>query len=247
MQQQRNDERHHVHRMYFMLNTQRLIRLTLTSLLLTAITSPSYAQSTANTAHDPTLQQNKHRLWIDRKHQQTRQWLQKTSHQIDDWFGEVDPNRPANANIRIILDTTWNEYNGVEFHPRVRGKIRLPTLEKKLSVVFGDERLDDEPQQQAVTTPYRANDNAKKLDRERERKENSSLALRWSEWNNRLPFDLDVDVGLRSYDNIFFRLKANKDWNLGHDFTLSSEQMYRYSTKHKNELHSFWQIHHQDQ
>lgn len=183
--------------------------------------------------------------WVDEQHRNTQKWLSKTSSKIDNWFGDVDPNRPATANLRVIVDTSWNESDGAEIHPRVRGKIRLPTLERKLSIVFGDERLDDEPSKKATTNPIHQNDH-KKIDLKQDRKDNTSLALRWSEWSDRLPFDLDIDVGLRSHDNLFTRVKINKDWKLSENVLFSTEQMYRYSTKHKNEIRSFWQLQHLD-
>ena len=91
----------------------------------------------------PPTAETEDRTWIDRKQRHYPQWTDRTSVKIDDWFGEIDPEKPASATIRFMLDNYWNEYDNYEVKPRIRGKIKLPTLEKRLSLVFGDDTLDD--------------------------------------------------------------------------------------------------------
>ena len=38
---------------------------------------------------------------------------------IDDWFGDVDPEKPASATIRVMLDNYWNKHDEYEVKPRV--------------------------------------------------------------------------------------------------------------------------------
>lgn len=197
--------------------------------------------NSTNLQNDSTKKQR----WFDRRHQDVQDWLDKSSNHIDNWFGDIDRSRPATANLRLIIDQQWNEYDGYEIHPRVRGKIRLPTLEKRLSIMFGDDDLDRELQGQ-VQPNQQHYDTTKTIDSKQTRKDNSSLALRLSKWNDHLPFDADFDIGIRSYDNVFARLRASKDWKLGEKTGLYTEQMYRYSTKKKHEVRSFWDIHYQE-
>ena len=35
-----------------------------------------------------------------------------------------------------MIDNYWNEYDNYEIKPRIRGKIKLPTLEKRLSGIW---------------------------------------------------------------------------------------------------------------
>ena len=63
---------------------------------------------------------------------------------MDGWFGTPDPNKPASAALRIMFDTEWNKYDDFSVKPRVRGRLKLPVLENKLSVVFGDDSLENE-------------------------------------------------------------------------------------------------------
>ena len=67
--------------------------------------------------------------WIDKNHQGFQDWLQNSAVEIDGWFGENQSTKPAKASLRVMMDTTWNKYDGIKIKPRVRGRIKLPTLE----------------------------------------------------------------------------------------------------------------------
>ncbi len=53
--------------------------------------------------------------------------------------------------------------------------------------------------------------------------DNSSIALRWSNFSKKLPFETDADLGIRSGDDIYVRLKASRDWQLRNDFKFYAE------------------------
>ena len=185
------------------------------------------------------------RTWVDRKQFQIRSWADDTSHKIDNWFGETDSEKPASATLRVIVDNSWNKYDGYEIKPRIRGRIKLPTLERQLSLVFGDDSLDNELDNNvAITNENPGNSNDKTLDRQRTRENNSSFALRWSEFSKYIPFKTDLDLGLRSGDDIYLRLKASKDWKLENDFSFHAEQIYRYGIDSKNYLRTNLELTH---
>ena len=185
------------------------------------------------------------RTWVDRKQFQIRSWADDTSNKIDNWFGETDPEKPASATLRVIVDNSWNQHDGYEIKPRIRGKIKLPTLERKLSLVFGDDSLDNELDNNvAITNENPVNSNHKTLDRQQTRENNSSFALRWSEFSKYIPFKTDLDLGLRSGDDIYLRLKASKDWKLENDFSFHAEQIYRYGIDSKNYLRTNLELTH---
>lgn len=185
------------------------------------------------------------RTWVDRKQFQIRSWADDTSNKIDNWFGETDPEKPASATLRVIVDNSWNQHDGYEIKPRIRGKIKLPTLERKLSLVFGDDSLDNELDNNvAITNENPGNSNDKTLDRQQTRENNSSFALRWSEFSKYIPFKTDLDLGLRSGDDIYLRLKASKDWKLENDFSFHAEQIYRYGVDSKNYLRTNLELTH---
>ena len=185
------------------------------------------------------------RTWVDRKQFQIRSWADDTSNKIDNWFGETDPEKPASATLRVIVDNSWNKYDGYEIKPRIRGRIKLPTLERQLSLVFGDDSLDNELDNNvAITNENPGNSNNKTLDRQQTRENNSSFALRWSEFSKYIPFKTDLDLGLRSGDDIYLRLKASKDWKLENDFSFHAEQIYRYGIDSKNYLRTNLELTH---
>lgn len=185
------------------------------------------------------------RTWVDRKQFQIRSWADDTSNKIDNWFGETNPEKPASATLRVIVDNSWNKYDGYEIKPRIRGRIKLPTLERQLSLVFGDDSLDNELDNNvAITNENPGNSNDKTLDRQQTRENNSSFALRWSEFSKYIPFKTDLDLGLRSGDDIYLRLKASKDWKLENDFSFHAEQIYRYGIDSKNYLRTNLELTH---
>lgn len=164
---------------------------------------------------------------------------------IDNWFGEVDPQKPATATIRVMVDNYWNEYDNFEIKPRIRGRIKLPTLEKRLSVVFGDDSLDNEFDNSPANINQNPNqDSNKKLDGKQTRDDNSSIALRWSDFSKKLPFETDADLGIRSGDDIYVRLKASRDWQLRNDFKFYAEQIYRYGIDSENYLRTNLELTH---
>lgn len=172
--------------------------------------------------------------WLDKQRMQTKAWLSNTAGKIDNWFGDQDDKQSAKANLRVMMDTTWNEFDGVKIQPRIRARLKLPTLEQGLSVLVGDETLDDE----LADGVHHSNHGPKKdedkiFDQKKAQKENASLAVRWSKF--RRDTGIDVDLGVRSND-VFLRVKADKTWRLSDDTQARFEQMYRYGTKSEHTL-----------
>jgi hypothetical protein len=193
----------------------------------------------------PITADTQNQSWIDQKQYGFSQWVDHASMKIDDWFGEPDLNNPASATLRILLDSSWDRYEDIEFRPRIRGKIQLPTLEKKLSVVFGDDSLDNELENNIAITNENPNiDSNKHYDHSRNRKDNGSVALRWSEFSKRIPFETDLDLGVRSGDDLYVRVKASKDWQLDNDFYSRVEQIYRYGIDSENYLRTNLELTH---
>lgn len=182
--------------------------------------------------------------WVDVQHQNTRNTLKSWAHSMDDWFGEPDPNQPASANLRVMLDTNWDKYDGVRVKPRVRGRVKLPVLERKVSVVFGDDDLDHEivnSSRDELNRPIVYN-NDKWLNARSSRNENASLALRWSNISKKQGIDTDADIGVRSGDDVYLRLKASKTWEHGQHYATKLEQMYRYGLDSKHFARSSMEV-----
>ncbi|MGX2975386.1 hypothetical protein ACWIUH_10600 [Ursidibacter arcticus] len=175
---------------------------------------------------------------VDKQHSNVKSTLHLWANSIDNWLGEPDPNKPASATLRIMLDNQWNRYDGYSIKPRVRAKVRLPALKKRLSVVIGDEDLDNQAQDKNQTSPtYREPlEKDKRYDRRQARNDNSSLALRWSDGIKNLGIDTDFDIGIRSGADIFARLKVSKEWQHNETYSTRLEQIYRYGLNSKHYL-----------
>lgn len=179
--------------------------------------------------------------WVDQQHSNVKTTINTWSHNIDDWIGDTDPNRPASATLRVMLDNEWNRYDGYSIKPRVRAKIKLPALKqrlKNLSLVLGDEDLDNQSRDnQQLHRNYREPlRDDKNYDRKQARNDNASMALRWSNGIKSLGIDTDLDVGIRSGADIFVRAKASKEWQITEQFSTRLEQIYRYGSNSKHYL-----------
>lgn len=179
--------------------------------------------------------------WVDQQHSNVKTTINTWSHNIDDWIGDTDPNRPASATLRVMLDNEWNRYDGYSIKPRVRAKIKLPALKqrlKNLSLVLGDEDLDNQSRDnQQLHRNYREPlQDDKNYDRKQARNDNASMALRWSNGIKSLGIDTDLDVGIRSGADVFVRAKASKEWQISEQFSTRLEQIYRYGSNSKHYL-----------
>ncbi|ATO18884.1 hypothetical protein BS636_03990 [Acinetobacter sp. LoGeW2-3] len=207
--------------------------------------TPTFLPEQSSEPIVPSTNETEESTWVDRKQKGVRHWADRTANKIDNWFGEPDKDEPARATLRVIVDNSWNKYDEYEVKPRIRGRIKLPTLERKLSLVFGDDSLDNELNDNvAITNENPGNAPDRRLDRSRTRENNSSLALRWSELSKKLPFETDLDLGVRSGDDIYVRLKAGRDWELHNDFSFHAEQIYRYGIDSENYLRTNLELTH---
>lgn len=175
--------------------------------------------------------------WVDKQHNQASEKVDKLANKINNWFGEPNPNQPASATLRVMLDNTWNTHDGFKVKPRVRGRLKLPVLEEKMSVVFGDDSLDNEyldgTHNDEMAQPD-SSPNKKRFDGKRSREENASLALRWSDLNQNWGLDTDADIGVRSGDDVYGRVKVRKNFQHRPDLNTQVEQLYRYGIDSKH-------------
>ncbi len=125
-----------------------------------------------------------------------------------------------------MVDNRWNKHDEYDVKPRIRGRVKLPTLEHKLSVVFGDDSLDNELQNNVAITnenPPSAN-NDKTFDRRQNRDANSSLALRWSQLSDSVCLLKPISTWVYgSGDDIYARIELSREWKLDNDFRTYAE------------------------
>lgn len=199
-------------------------------------------------AEEPSSLEPVEQTWADEQHQEVKDTLHNWANIIDEWIGEADPKNPASAGLRIMLDNEWNRYDKYSIKPRVRGKIRLPALKKHLSLVFGDEDLDNESgDKNRIARNYdEPLKNNKKYDRRQSRNDNSSVGLRWSDSIKQLGIDTDLDVGIRSGADVFLRLRGNKEWHVTDNISTRLEQIYRYGSNSKHYLRTNFETKYQE-
>ena len=177
--------------------------------------------------------------WTDKRREDVQDQLHEWAHKMDGWFGEPDPKEPAKASLRVVLDTRWTNDSktgsDVTVEPRIRGRLQLPVLERRLSLIIGDEDLDDDTFLKQGTTgdTYQATNNGDRLiDSRKTREDNASIALRWSRFNDEIEEQLgvktDVDVGIRSIDDPYVKVSIDKDWYEGKKLVISTDSFYRY-------------------
>ena len=81
--------------------------------------------------------------WVDSSHTYAAQKAQGVTQWMDSFFGE--PNyelETPNSLIRVDFTTKWDEEDGNNNNIRLRGKLSLPALSKRLSLVFDDDQGD---------------------------------------------------------------------------------------------------------
>lgn len=176
--------------------------------------------------------------WLEQKRKHTKAWLGRTAHKMDDWFGTPNPAKSATASLRVMIDVYDNKYDGTTLKPKLRGRLRLPTLEDRLSVIIGDDNLEHYDQ---VGWHINPDGTQKRFDSQKIKEDNSSLALRFSKWRHKNDIETDADIGTRSGGEIYGRLRAKKSWHGdGTDHFL--EQIYRYGSKSEHFLRTNYVI-----
>lgn len=178
--------------------------------------------------------------WADERRQDAKAQLDEWAQEMDGWFGEPDPKAPATASLRLVLDTRWanDPLSGsdVSVEPRVRGRLRLPVLERRLSLIIGDEDLDDDGFLRQSATGAAYQDGTESSDRlinsKKTREDNASIALRWSRFNDEIEEQLgvktDVDVGVRSLDDLYVKVSVDRDWYQNEKLKVTTDSFYRY-------------------
>ncbi len=153
----------------------------------TILTSGHFDNKTADLSPEPD---NKEWGWTDDKRKDVKDKLNDWANNMDGWFGEPNPEKPARASL--VLDTRWandpKTGSDTTIEPRVRGRLRLPVLEERLSLIIGDEDLDEDTflkQSAAGSTDQAAPNRQDRLVNTRQtRDDNASLALRWSRFDD---------------------------------------------------------------
>lgn len=176
--------------------------------------------------------------WVDENHQVAKTALHGAANEMNTWFGTPKAHEPAAAQLRVIVDNYWNKHDGYSIKPRLRGKIKLPTLKERLNIVFGDDSIDDELNNDGdiaanKTTPIPQN---KKIDLHQARRENSSIGLQWEVPSENYSAKTRFSLGLRSRGDLYAKIKTSQNWYYGEDFRVRGELIYRYGIRSKHQV-----------
>lgn len=193
--------------------------------------APSVLPAQSSRSSVKLTQETANLSWVDEKHTGLNSLIDESAIEINSWFESDAQTKSAYGSLRLILDQAYSETDGYQTKVRVRGKLKLPALEDKVSLVFGDDRLDDELGNQVDPANPVLDDTQRSLTLKQTREENNSVALRISALTDKLPFDSDVDVGLRSGDDPYVRLKLDRSFELPEDFNFYAAQIYRYGAQ----------------
>jgi hypothetical protein len=80
------------------------------------------------------------RSWVDTSYEYVTNRADTLSQQFDSFFGEADAEREsADSVLRLQSEYEWNEQEQSDARIRLRGKVDLPQLNRRLSLVFGEE------------------------------------------------------------------------------------------------------------
>ncbi|MDZ4298226.1 MAG: hypothetical protein U0998_06515 [Moraxellaceae bacterium] len=171
----------------------------------------------ANSATESCLQRDKSgdfMGWADYPHCLVDSRTQSTVRWLDDWFGDPAHDEVAKAYLRAITDFRVTDQGDVTAAIRLRAKLALPKLNRRLSLIFEDER----PESDSVRQLSNEND--------------SALSLRYL-LKSLERFRLDADLGVRSGPDVFARIRYRQSWALSADDQIRVSQTLRYGVKEK--------------
>lgn len=105
-------------------------------------------------------------------------------------------------------------------------------LVQELMAVFGNDTLwrrATQPEQ-----PYKAFGKKKKKVSSNQAALTNPLSASWATISTWMPFENNLDLGSNSESDVYVQFLAKKKWNLRHNFSLGTEQVFRYGSTSRN-------------
>ena len=116
--------------------------------------------------------------WLDDTHDVATDKAQALTEWMDNFFGDPEYNlEQAESQLRLEIINEWDEEDGYETSPRLRGKVQLPKISKRLDIVFSGEDSDFDSEEDrrnnddGIALQYRLNEG---------RRSRYDLTLGWS-------------------------------------------------------------------
>ncbi len=137
--------------------------------------------------------------WSDSSHTYIANKADKLAYWIDGFFGEArSDNESPNSVVRLRLNHSWDEDYSSQFKARLRGKLKLPELNERLSLLFSDDNSEQTISEELDPNTTNVNDD-------------TDVSLQF----NRLKQDktrLDYRLGLRSSGQLKLGLRYRYEY-----------------------------------
>ncbi|WP_252060590.1 selenocysteine synthase [Acinetobacter sp. AHP123] len=105
-------------------------------------------------------------------------------------------------------------------------------LIQELMAVFGNDTLWKRATQPEQT--YKAFGKKKKKTSSTQVSTNNPLSASWATISTWMPFENNLDLGSNSENDVYVQFLAKKKWNLRHNISLDTEQVFRYGSTSRN-------------
>ncbi len=105
-------------------------------------------------------------------------------------------------------------------------------LIKELMAVFGNDTLWRRATQPEPT--YKAFGKKKKKNSSAQVSTTNLLSASWATISTWMPFENNLDLGSNSENDVYVQFLAKKKWNLRHNISLDTEQVFRYGSTSRN-------------
>ncbi|MGK7249218.1 selenocysteine synthase [Acinetobacter oleivorans] len=106
------------------------------------------------------------------------------------------------------------------------------TLIQELMAVFGNDTLWKRATQPEQT--YKAFGKKKKKTSSTQISTTNPLSASWATISTWMPFENNLDLGSNSENDVYVQFLAKKKWNLRHNISLDTEQVFRYGSTSRN-------------
>ncbi len=148
--------------------------------------------------------------WVDSAHTYTYESVDRLADWMDGFFGAPRADlESAYSSLRINAEHEWEEGNGTDEKLKLRGKVHLPRLNKRLSLVFTDENDEELDLDSGISSLDGDNDNTK-------------VGLQYNvreKDNSRLDFNIGLKSSIKGKANVRYRYELPVGENYINRFT----------------------------
>lgn len=175
--------------------------------LIWTISLPLIAEEAVDLDNEQEVEENDSSRWFDRSHSFLSDQTDSLALWIDNFFGTPRSDlESATSSLRITFRDTWEEGLGTRFALRVRGKVRLPQLSNRLSLIFFDQEEENDVNQSVEEQIVDSEDN-----------NGNQAAIQYTAIDQKRS-RLDFNAGLRSRLKLKLRARYRYESALGSRF-----------------------------